>query len=114
MALRATTTGEILGVYTRNITEAKRVKGLRSRLSPKENIDPEILESRGTPNYGNPPPYLAAPHPKLSRSDKLLDHPVSLQDSLPSLVFGVWASTMGCHRHRNSLHKEELREKSHG
>ena len=36
VALRTLTEGELLGTYNRSIREAQRVKGLRSKLSPKE------------------------------------------------------------------------------
>ena len=36
VALRTPTKGEPLGTYNRSIRESQRVKGLRSKLSPKE------------------------------------------------------------------------------
>ena len=36
VALRSPTKGKALGTYSRNIREGQRVKGLRSKLSPKE------------------------------------------------------------------------------
>ena len=38
MALRTPTRGSLIGTYNRNIRESQRVKGLRSKLSPKEYI----------------------------------------------------------------------------
>ena len=37
VALRTPTKGQPLGTYSRNIKESQRVKGLRSKLSPKEH-----------------------------------------------------------------------------
>ena len=36
MARRTPTKGSQLGIYQRNMTEFQRLKGLRSKLSPKE------------------------------------------------------------------------------
>ena len=38
MALRTVTEGWPLGPYNRSIRESQRVKGLRSKLSPKEGL----------------------------------------------------------------------------